>query len=297
MKKFLCGLGALALGVFLSIPSHGKIAERLITQTESRPYYLLDTSGVLILGPSTTSNGVVDLSTSTTPNGLPATFFDIAPSAAAKSQVRLEQGTSVTSPVEGDVWNDSTQKTLVQYVNAIQNRLVGCIYTSTGGVAIANTVSESTFTTSQTGYGTITLPANFFTTGKTLRLKIEGFYGVAVSTTANFQVRLGTTSVASSGAVAFSTGTIGSPAGYFDLEALVTAAATGGFGTGSVISQGRFLAGVQSSTQTTIIPVRSGATTSIDTTVSNAINTTLTWGTATTSNTMTPTNIIYEVLN
>jgi hypothetical protein len=86
----------------------------------------------------------------------------------------IPAGTAPNAPNEGDYWNDSTQKASMHFVDGIKQSRVGCIFTQYEAVTVASTNAETTLV--GTGIGTTTLPANFFTVGKTIRLTASGYY-------------------------------------------------------------------------------------------------------------------------
>ena len=287
MKKTLTWMGVLALVCGLLRVAY---SDNYSSSTSVERYtksgtqiWNLDNSGMLTIGPGTATNGT--------------TRLDLAPSLAGQSSFRIEQGVAPTSPVDGDQWYDSTQKCIVGNWDGISQRESAIMLVSTGPAVINNTTAVSTITTNATLYGTTTLPANFFVTGKTIRYRVLGNMST-ITNPGNFtlNVVLGTTTVAT-------TGTAAAPSAVssktFSLDGLVTDVATGGFGTGAVISQfqlnmtsGTFAGGgiweVASSTT---------ATTSIDTTASNNLLITVQWATANGGNMFLPTNIVYEILN
>ena len=94
------------------------------------------------------------------------------------------------SPIEGDFWNDSTQKSLITFVDSAKQALAGVLYTSNSNGIISNTTAETTVI--GTGIGTLTIPANFFVSGKTVRLTACGQYSTQIiPVTFNMRVRLG----------------------------------------------------------------------------------------------------------
>ena len=188
------------------------------------------------------------------------------------------------SPANGDTWNDSTQKTFVDYPNGINQYRSGSVFVQTASQTVANTVTETTLTA--TGVGTLTLPANFFVSGKTIRIKASGVVSDTGTPTNTVNIKLGGTTVATTGAVAFS-GALSNNAWF--IEAEITCRTTGVGGT--VFVQGRFdvepgnFEGMPNTTTDTV-----------NTTTTLLIDVTFTWGTASASNTITCTNLTVEVL-
>lgn len=219
----------------------------------------------------------------------PAAFVHVAPSVAAAASVRIPAGTAPSSPGEGDKWNDSTQKADIAFLSGIKQSRVGCIFTQTQNVTVANTVTETTLI--GTGIGTVTLPANFFTAGKTLLIRLRGYFSTTGAPNIQFKLKHGAVTLVDSGAFA-------TPANVanqlFDLYWVITCYTTGA--TGTVWTQGQgTLYGAHASS--TMFDMETTAAVTIDTTASGAMDATVTWGTANPSDTITATNFSVEVLN
>jgi hypothetical protein len=193
------------------------------------------------------------------------------------------------STTESSFWSDSTQKALQTYVAGIEQTLSGTIFTQTNTVTVANTVTETALT--GTGVGTLTLPANFFTIGKSLNLVVRGFMSDTGTPTLRIRVKLGSTTIGDTGAVAL-VGTINNE--VFEVSYSLTCRTTGA--TGTVIGQGHFE--FDNSTNSGLFEgMPSTGTTTIDTTATQAISVTAEWGTADPADTISATNCTIEVLN
>lgn len=197
------------------------------------------------------------------------------------SQMRLA-AQSATGSVEGDIWNDSTSKVLTTFNDGIKQYLQGVIFTQTASGTCANTTTETTI--SSTGVGTLSLPANFFVAGKTLKIKAFGFHSSTANPNLTIKIKLGSTVVLTTGAHAVHNGTNH----LIEIDALITCRTTGGSGT--VFAQGM----VHDNTDN--IQMVNTAATTIATTSGQNITVTAQWGTASASNTITLTNLVVEVL-
>lgn len=73
----------------------------------------------------------------------------------------------------------------------ITQTLESVIFSQTATRTITNTTTE----TSQfsTGVGTLTLPANFFKVGKTIRLMLRGYISTTGTPNATIRIKLGST--------------------------------------------------------------------------------------------------------
>lgn len=231
------------------------------------PYSAKQTGGEFYFGGETPSaetmlnfNGIV----TSTRRGLPAVA---APSVS----------------IEGQEWNDSTQKCMVVYIDGLKQYTDRVIFAQTANKTIGNTTSETSLI--GTGIGTLTLPANFWTVGKTLMINIRGFMSGVNGNAATIRIKLGSvtlvTSVSNMPATFTNT--------YFDAEYCITCQSTGI--TGTVIGQGKtnIAAGVGLATSYTRPLVMTSAAV-INTTTSALLDCTYQWGTAAVGNTLTTTN-------
>lgn len=156
--------------------------------------------------------------------------------------------------------------------------IVGTLFTQTADTTVANTTTETTlFGTGVAVGGGLTLPANFFVAGKTIKIHIRGYHSSTGNPNVTFKVKLGSTVVATGTGVSGNGSTSGF---YFDSE--ITCRTTGATGT---VSAGAQYNEVHSSGLNLGI-VQTGTTT-IDTTASHVLDVTITWGTANAGNTIT----------
>lgn len=201
-----------------------------------------------------------------------------------------------SSTTSGDVWRDSTQKGLSIFMNGIQQQVTTGIFTQTADATVANTTTETSII--GTGVGTKTLPANFFIAGKTVRIRGGGKFSTKAAPTGNVTVKVkyGSTVIAS---YTLSTqvpdGASGQP---FDYELIITCRTTGA--TGTVMMTGfltHFAKSIGTNGRDWANLNNGGATTTIDTTASSALDVTWTWATADASNTATGTVCEIESIN
>lgn len=163
------------------------------------------------------------------------------------------------------------------------------VFIQTQSVNVVNTVTETAIT--GTGVGSLTIPANFFKAGRTLKVHGIGFYGAAASPTIQVKLKFGST-------VVLDTGVVTSPdAGQnvFWIDGIITCWTTGAGGT--VQAQGAFTQENNSNTGAPFIwGMLNNSTVSIDTTASQTISITIQWGTAAGANTLTLPTLIIESL-
>lgn len=198
------------------------------------------------------------------------------------------------SPTLGNAWNDSTRKSLVAFLgnstaNAIKTTLSGCIFSSTADAGPTNTVTETSVIGS--GIGSKVLPADWWAIGKSIKITVTGRITNTLTPTIQVKGKINSTIVVDTTAVATAaiTGTR-----FWKAEIYLTCRTLGA--TGSIQGQGCF---EYSTTTSTIFRFQAGNTiaTTIDTTIANTLDVTLTWGTASASNAATGTNCTVEVLN
>jgi hypothetical protein len=209
---------------------------------------------------------------------------------AIRSGTRFGLAQAAGSTTDGDIWSDSTQKALQTYVDGIEQTLSGCIFTQTATRTIANTVAETSLFT--TGVGTLTLPANFFVAGKTVRLTLTGHFADTGTPTVRLRLKFGATTVIDSTAL-----TLSAVSGTEEWRAVcdLTCRTTGGTGTlaGSIWFLFDTTTGAGAINGLDISP----AVTTVDTTASSALDLTWQWGAADPANTASCLIASVEVVN
>lgn len=201
--------------------------------------------------------------------------------------------TSVGSPSDGNVWYDSTQDAMTANIDGITQRLVGCIFTSSSTKTITNTTTPTSGVPS--GVGTMTLPANFWAIGKSLRLTGRGVFSTAVAAPGSFTcaIKHGSVTLATStvSAIVANLSTQG-----FTFETLLHCTATGT--SGNIYAAGSFSYSTGLNLSRNFVDLdNNGAGVTINTTTAQLLDVVCTWGTASTSNILLTTNVIAEVCN
>lgn len=194
---------------------------------------------------------------------------------------------------EGSQWNDSTQRSMMIFLNGIQQELSSTLFTQTADKSISNTVAETSIF--GTGIGSTSLPTNFFTVGKTIRLLIGGVYSTPIATTPSvlIKVKLGSVVIAS----VTTTGLLSGASNLmFNGECILTCRSVGV--SGSVIIHGSIEYSTGVAGTINVDPLNNaGASTTIDTTASNLLDVTITWDAQTTTRIVKSTITTVEVLN
>lgn len=192
--------------------------------------------------------------------------------------------------VNGDIWQDGDTNSLAFYSGSLKHTMAGTAAT----VATTRTLTNSTSETSllPTAIGTYTLPASYFIAGKTIYFEAEGYWSTD-SSPGTFQVKakLGSTTIVSTAANT-PTGSISNR--RVKISGSIETRTTGASGT--VIGQGEFL-GWTAATTNAPWEMVSTSTTTIDTTVSQAFSISGTWGTGSTNNSISITNVRFWVQN
>lgn len=222
-------------------------------------------------------------------NVAPTALVHTTGSTTARASMRIEAGTAPTSPNSGDIWHDSTRQCLMVSCASLTQGITKIGFAQTANANINTSAVETTLI--GTGIGTKTLPANFLTVGKTIKVRMWGFYGTKASPVGAFTIRFkygSTTLVTLSPTL-----TVSLTNQAFNLEFELTCRTTGATGTVFVQGEGDFFT---SATAAGIVTGVTTATTTINTTASNAIDVTAQWATSNASNTITSTNYTMEIL-
>ena len=218
-----------------------------------------------------------------------SSFCVLAASTSAISSARFTAGTGPTSPVDGDMWLDSTRKKLGMFNAGIKQFVGATLGCQAADYYVTNSTSELTLLGSMTP-GAITLPANFWTVSKTLRIRGMGYINMEVGVTGRWRLKVGSVVLLDTTAVTVGTTTSGK---RFEFDFLVGCVTTGA--TGTLFAQGTIR--YNNSSTEVILPLVTTSATTVDTTASAALDFTLQYGTATVNNKCAVTNCFVEVLN
>lgn len=178
---------------------------------------------------------------------------------------------------------------LINFIGKRKQTQVGSLFVGTTTVTVANTVTETSLTDG--GIGSLTLPANFLTVGRAIRIVGAGYHSNVNGNTLRIRVKLGSTTLLDTGAQ----GTTASTNDGFQLRAQIVCRSVGSSGT--VMAQGEYkeYSGTPSSHDT--FQLVNTSTTTVNTTISQAISITAEWGTASASNTISMAVCLVECLN
>lgn len=182
----------------------------------------------------------------------------------------------------GGIGYNSTSKHMNTYTAGIEGVITKRLFALTSTSTIASTAVETAFTL--TGNGATTLPANFYTVGKSIRIRASGYFSTTGTPTVRLRLYYGATVVINTVNLTTSSGVANR---VWVFEGTVDCYSTGVSGT--VWGQG------QSTFESLQSLGANNAAVTIDTTASQAITLQWTWGTSSPSNTATLTNFrIFE---
>lgn len=159
---------------------------------------------------------------------------------------------------------------------------------------VSKTVTAATLTSIVgTMSSSLTLPANFWSVGRQIRLKMNGFESAITSATQRWQVKLGTTVIGDTGVSTVAAALTNS---FFELDFVITCKAVGGVGVGFLYAQGDVRYSNAGTVQT--MPMVNTAAVGYDTTAATQLlDVLLTYGATNASNTATSANFSVEILN
>ena len=203
---------------------------------------------------------------------------------------------------------DSTTKAEIKTIGGVTEFPTGVIYSSTGTLSISTVtfpgvLQVSTITAASTNFrGSITLPANYLVAGRQIRYTVLGTLstpGMAGGTTMLWAVKLGTTTIGSTGNIVW-------PAGLSSMTFTMN-------GILACQAAGTFVGGVSSATTNFMINVASGTTQApagvwtvgnsttnvaqINTTQAMDFNIVVGYQSTSAGTVFVPTSIVYEDLN
>lgn len=225
-----------------------------------------------------------DIHTAATPqfggltiSGGQATFSSAA---AAYASIRIGgMSGSPTSPAAGDVWIDTTYNTIVERLSGKNTYRSGVLMSLLGTGTVSNIASETSLISGVSAAGTVVLPANFLTAGKTLRFYFAGLFDTKAAPVGTLTLRLESTNHASYITFGPFTPVASITDGGWELAALITCRTAGAGGTVGTVATLEFRDGVINRT----VFVGSSAW---DTTAAETFDLTAQWATADVSNTI-----------
>lgn len=228
-------------------------------------------------------DGVVEVTTSTEQSVLdPLDTTDLLECMQAATPGDIPSKALQLTAGQTSVDKDSFAYDLRRPIDAIATSRT--LFVATEDVTVADTTSETSIVGA--GVGDKTLRVNALRVGSTIRLTVRGFISDVGNPTLNIRVKLGSTTMVSTGAVALSAALSNAD---FSLEVLLTCRSIGASGT--VVANGYFMY----SNGTTLDMVTTTPTT-IDTTITEEVGVTVEWGTANAGNTLSSQIVVIEQL-
>lgn len=173
-------------------------------------------------------------------------------------------------------------ESLFARTNGPQIRAAGCIYRQIADKTVANTVTETSVIGTGAPGQSLTLGANFFVVGSSIKWRMMGYVADTGTPTIRFKVKLGTTVIYDTGAQS-----LPSLSGnqFIFLEGQATCRSTGASGTIFATSEVFANTGASSIGNLDVTVPTSAVT--VDTTSAQTFDITVTWGTASASNSIT----------
>ncbi len=162
-------------------------------------------------------------------------------------------------------------------------RYVAPLFAQTQTVTVGNSTGEATLV--GTGVGSVTLPANLFFAGKSIRFRMTGVLSSTGGPTITIKVKFGTTTFMTTGAATSGNGTNN----VFEINGSITCRTIGV--TGTIFAQGYY---TEHYAGGAVADMPNTAVTTIDTTGALAVNITAQWGTMAAGNTLSATNFTIE---
>lgn len=159
----------------------------------------------------------------------------------------------------------------------------GPIWVQTATATVANTLTETTLLAA--GNGNLTLPANFLTVGKTIKITGLGTHSSSGNPTVRMRIYMGATVLLDTGLV----NTANSTNAVWEARGLITCRTVGA--TGTVRCQGFY---EEDDSNASPFGMPTTAPITINTTVTQTLNITYQWGTAAVGNTISCTNLLIE---
>ncbi len=187
-----------------------------------------------------------------------------------------------TTPIAGFLECDGSLFYLTD-ASLLRAAVMRSIFTQTSSVTVANTLAETTLIGA--GTGTVTLPANYGQTGKSLMLEGLGYHSASGSPTIRIRIYKGATLLLDTGAQSSGNST----------NALVQVRAQITWRSSTSVSAQGFYQEEGVGTPNNF-PMVNTATTTVST-ASEALNITVTWGTAAAGNTITLSNLTIRESN
>jgi hypothetical protein len=185
------------------------------------------------------------------------------------------------TPSDGDLYADTSQGSL-WYSQGIPTSLVRNAFCQSSLVTIDNTSTETTLLS---GVGTLTLPADFLTVGKTIRFRVMGDLVKAGGSANTLTVRVKLNSVEVITFTRIFT-TLALTTNFWQVDGCLTCYSTGT--TGTVFGQ---------ALQTALTANVNTATSTVNTTIAQTFDITAQWTSAISGHTIECSNSIIEVLH
>ncbi len=224
--------------------------------------------------------------------GQVATLWTVATHATRTAKISLRTVTAAVALAEvAQFQNASASVTRV----LLEQQLVGQFFSKTADTTVGGTTTETDLT--GTGVGTVTLPINFLTAGKTVRVRAKGHFSTDAISPATLNIRLRLGGVA--GTVIVATGDKTPAAActseFWEVDIDLTCRTIGA--TGTVMAAGNFYHGDDSTNILYEWEMVNTAAVTVDTTAALAVSLSADWGGTDADDTLTCTLLTLESLS
>lgn len=170
-----------------------------------------------------------------TPTGVgaavnPSTFSFALTAGVSVGSITFNSIAAPTTPNNGTVWNDSTYQALISSINSTLQNIPTTLFTVKAASNTNTTATRVDWLGANNTVGTIVLPANFWTVGKTVYIVLVGTQSRTGTPTLLPSISLGGTIILSTAAIALGAYTAETPGRGWTLFAELTCYSTGATG-------------------------------------------------------------------
>ena len=176
------------------------------------------------------------------------------------------------------VYDESDGRTKVAHIQDVQRGGAGLFSQTASGSAIVNTTDETTLING--GVGALTIPPHGFNPGDSFVAYFSGSLSANNNETLRIRVKSGSVVLADTGVINM----INASDNFYEIHINFAIRAIGPAGTAAIITSGRFFYNKASNNTPENIGFETVESTNFDTTISNTLDVTAEWGTASATN-------------
>ena len=206
--------------------------------------------------------------------------------------------TSPSSPVSGSLWNDSDDKQFHSVAGGHDLRVGGTMFTQTASSSLASSTSETTILAA--GDGSLTIPANSLSVGKSILVKGGGTISCTATPTLTLRFKFGGSNVIAQNLTPSAIDTGGDTENYcdtadkiFSFDVVCTVRSVGA--SGSVICSGGKSQIFSNNKAGGLVSMGSGSPVTINTTAAITLNFTGQWDASSADNEIALQTAVFEI--